>query len=108
MPTTTTTTTNVNQLSTSSQKENIIDLCSLVGETFSKFGILLRDLDLSNQRSLSNNEQDQQLIGWDEQSATMFRQAIQTFAMSVRDISTTVAEKRILVIYCDNFLFYLF
>ncbi|CAF2312588.1 unnamed protein product [Rotaria sp. Silwood2] len=88
-------TTASNQLSTSSQKDNIIDLCTSVGEAFSKFSVLLRDLDLSNQRSLSNNEHDQQLIGWDEQSATMFRQALQTFAMSVRDISTAVAEKRI-------------
>lgn len=84
-----------NQISTSSQKENIIDLCTSVGEAFSKFGILLRDLDLSNQRALSNNEQDRQLIGWDEQSTAMFRQAIQTFATSVRDISTAVAERRI-------------
>ncbi|CAF0725187.1 unnamed protein product [Rotaria sp. Silwood1] len=88
-------TTASNQLSTSSQKDNIIDLCTSVGEAFTKFGILLRDLDLSNQRSLSSNEQDQQLIGWDEQSSTMFRQAIQTFAINVRDISTAVAEKRI-------------
>ncbi|CAF3365721.1 unnamed protein product [Rotaria socialis] len=84
-----------NQLSTSSQKENLIDLCTSVGEAFSKFGVLLRDLDISSRRALSNNEQDQQLIGWDEQSTTMFRQAIQTFAISVRDISTAVAEKRI-------------
>jgi hypothetical protein len=89
MPTTTS-----NQ-SLTSQKDNIIDLCTTVGEVFSKFGVLLRDLDISDQRSLSNNEQDQQLIGWDEQSVTMFRQALQTFAISVRDISTVVAEKRI-------------
>jgi len=79
----------------SSQKENLIDLCTTAGEVFTKFGILLRDLNICNQRSLSNNEQDQQLIGWDEQSATMLRQALQTFAISVRDISTVVAEKRI-------------
>jgi hypothetical protein len=79
----------------SSQKENLIDLCTTAGEVFTKFGILLRDLSICNQRSLSNNEQDQQLIGWDEQSATMLRQALQTFAISLRDISTVVAEKRI-------------
>jgi phosphatidylglycerophosphatase A len=79
----------------SSQKENLIDLCTTAGEVFSKFGILLRDLYICSQRSLSNNEQDKQLIGWDEQSATMLRQALQTFAISVRDISTVVAEKRI-------------
>lgn len=84
-----------NQLGTTSQKENLIDLCVSVGEAFTKFGVLLRDLDLSNRRLSSNNEQDQQLVGWDEQSATMFRQALQTFAASVRDISTAVAEKRI-------------
>jgi hypothetical protein len=90
MPITTPTTSNQ-----SSQKENLIDLCTIAGEVFSKFGILLRDLDICHQRSLSNNEQDQQLIGWDEQSVAMFRQAVQTFAISVRDISTIVAEKRI-------------
>jgi len=90
MPTTTS-----NQSSISSQKENLIDLCTSVGEVFSKFGILLRDLNICHQRLLSNNEQDQQLIGWDEQSVTMFRQALQTFAISIRDISTVVAEKRI-------------
>ena len=89
------TTTSSNQSSISTPKENIIDLCTTVGEVFSKFGVLLRDLSICDQRSLSNNEQDQQLVGWDEQSVTMFRQAIQTFAISVRDISTTVAEKRI-------------
>ncbi len=78
-----------------SQKENIIDLCTTVGGVFSKFGILLRDLYICDQRSLSNNEQDQQLIGWDEQSVTMLRQAVETFAISVRDISSVVAEKRI-------------
>jgi hypothetical protein len=90
MPTTTS-----NQSTISSQKENLLDLCTVTGEVFCKFGILLRDLDICHQRSLSNNEQDQQLIGWDEQSAAMFRQAVQTFAISVRDISTVVAEKRI-------------
>lgn len=84
-----------NQTSIPTQKENLIDLCTITGEVFSKFGILLRDLSICDQRSLSNNEQDQQLIGWDEQSVNMFRQAIQTFATSVRDISTVVAEKRI-------------
>ena len=77
MPTTTTTTSN--QSSTSSQKENLIDLCISVGEVFSKYGILLRDLDICYQRSFITNEQDQQLIGWDEQSVAMFRQATQTF-----------------------------
>lgn len=67
----------------------------MTGDVFSKFGILLKDLSVCDQRSLSNNEQDQQLIGWDEQSVNMFRQAIQTFATNVRDISTVVAEKRI-------------
>ena len=81
--------------SSASQKENTIDLCIAVGETCSKFGILLRDLEISNQRALSNNEQEQQLIGWDEQSVAMFRQAVQTFAVNLRDISTVVAEKRI-------------
>jgi hypothetical protein len=89
------TTTSSNQSSISTQKENLIDLCTSAGEVFSKFGVLLRDLSICNQRSLSNNEQDQQLIGWDDQSVAMFRQAVQTFAISVRDISTMVAEKRI-------------
>jgi hypothetical protein len=73
------TTTSSNQSTTSSQKENLIDLCTAVGEV----------------SSLSNNEKDQQSIGWDEQSVAMFRQAVQTFAISMRDISTVVAEKRI-------------
>ena len=81
--------------SSASQKENIIDLCTTVGEAFSKFGILLRDLEISNQRASSNNEQEQQLSGWDEQSVVMFRQSVQTFALNLRDISTVVAEKRI-------------
>jgi hypothetical protein len=89
------TTTSSNQSTTSSQKENLIDLCTAVGEVSSKFGILLRDLSICDQRSLSNNEKDQQSIGWDEQSVAMFRQAVQTFAISMRDISTVVAEKRI-------------
>lgn len=87
--------TSSNPSSTPTQKENLIDLCTMTGEVFSKFGVLLRDLSVCDQRSLSNNEQDQQLIGWDEQSVNMFRQAIQTFAINVRDISTVVAEKRI-------------
>jgi hypothetical protein len=89
------TTISSNQSSISTQKENLIDLCTTAGEVFTKFGILLRDLNICNQRSLSNNEQDQQLIGWDDQSVAMFRQAVQTFAINVRDISTIVAEKRI-------------
>ena len=97
MPSTTTTTTTSMSAnpSSSSSKENIIDLCTTVGEVFSKFGVLLRDLEISNRRSISNNDQEQNLIGWDEQSVTMFRQAVQTFAISVRDISTVVAEKRL-------------
>ncbi|UJR25822.1 hypothetical protein I4U23_007172 [Adineta vaga] len=97
MPTTTTavsisSTTTSNQ---SSPKDIIIDLCTTVGEVFSKFSILLRDLDTSYQNVVSNNEKDQQFVGWDEQSITMFRQAVETFGISVRDISTIVAEKRI-------------
>ena len=84
-----------NQSALPSQKENIIDLCTIAGETFSKFGILIRDLTISSQRSTSNNEQEQQLIGWDDQSVNMFRQAVLTFGNNVRDISTVVAEKRI-------------
>ncbi|CAF1400758.1 unnamed protein product [Adineta steineri] len=95
MPATTTATTTTTTSNQASQKDNIIDLCTSAGEVFSKFGVLLRDLDICHQRSLSNNEQDQQLIGWDEQSVTMLRQAVETFAISVRDISTVVAEKRI-------------
>lgn len=99
MPTTTITNTNAtapsNALANSS-KENIVDLCTLVGEVFSKFGRLLRDLEMSNQQvSSSSNDQHQSLTGWDEQSVTLFRQAVQTFAISMRDISTTIAEKRI-------------
>ena len=66
-----------------------------MGEVFSKFGVLLRDLEISNRRALADNDQEQHLIGWDEQSVAMFRQAVQTFALSVRDISTVVAEKRL-------------
>lgn len=94
--TTTTTTTNASTSSAVlSQKESIIDLCTVAGEAFSKFGNLIRDLTNSSQSLTSNNEQEKQLIGWDEQSVTMFRQAVLTFGNSVRDISTTVAEKRI-------------
>jgi hypothetical protein len=97
MPSSTTTTTTSMSMnpSSSSSKENIIELCTTVGEVFSKFGILLRDLEISNRRSISNNDQEQNLIGWDEQSVALFRQAVQTFAVSVRDISTVVAEKRL-------------
>lgn len=93
---TTTTTTNASNASTAlSQKESIVDLCTIAGEAFSKFGILIRDLTISNQRLTSDNEQEKQLIGWDDQSVTMFRQAVLTFGNSVRDISTVVAEKRV-------------
>lgn len=90
MPITTTITSNP-----STQKENLIDLTTTAGEAFTKFGVLIRDLCICDQRSLSNNEQEQQLTGWDDQSVAMLRQAVQTFAINVRDISTAVAEKRI-------------
>lgn len=81
--------------SANSTQENISDLCRLVGEVFCKFSRLLNDLQISDQRSLSTNGQERQMIGWDEQCVSMFRQAVQTFALSMRDISSTVAEKRI-------------
>ncbi|CAF0856808.1 unnamed protein product [Adineta ricciae] len=94
----TTTTTASASIATSNQpspKEIIIDLCTTVGEVFSKFSVLLRDLDANYQNILSANEQNQAAAGWDEQSVAMFRQAVETFGISVRDISTAVAEKRI-------------
>ena len=91
----TSTTTTSTATPSNATHENISDLCRLVGEVFSKFSLLLRDLQISDQRASSTNDQEQPMVGWDEQCVSMFRQAVQTFAHSMREISTAVAEKRI-------------